>query len=79
MKTLVGRAQEAADMEIGGQLEAAKRCLAAARNAEAREVRQALARCAERYILGALGYERMGIEGATQGYAAPSPCRLMGG
>lgn len=59
-------------MEIGGQLEAAKRCLAAARSAEVREVRQALARCAERYILGALGYERMG-SGAAQERAAPSP------
>ncbi len=72
------RAQEAADMEIGGQLEAAKRCLAAARNAEAREVRQALARCAERYILGALGYERTG-SGAAQERAAPSPCPALAG
>ena len=68
-------------MEAGrvGMMQAARRCLEAAREANERTTRQALARCAERYILGALGYERMGIEGAAQGYAAPSPCRLMGG
>lgn len=65
-------------MEISDRVEAAKRCLAAARNAEVREVRQALARCAERYILGALGYERAG-SGAAQGCAAPSPCPALAG
>lgn len=57
---------------------AARRTLEAARAATERDTRQALARCAERYILGALGYERMG-SGAAQERAAPSPCHLMGG
>lgn len=65
-------------MEISGQVEAAKRCLAAARQTEIHEVRQALARCAERYILGALGYERAnGVEGPT--LAGPSPAQLAAG
>lgn len=62
-----------------GMVVAARRCLDAAREAKERTTRQALARCAERYILGALGYERMGIEGAAHDRTAPSPCRLMGG
>lgn len=58
---------------------ATRRALQAARDANDRTTRQALARCAERYILGALGYERMGIEGAAHDRTAPSPCRLVGG
>lgn len=66
-------------MEDGKQVEAAKRCLAAAQDTKIREVRQALARCAERYILGALGYRRAEeAEGAALG-TAPSPNPPSGG
>ena len=61
-----------------GMVTAARKCLAAARDADDRTTRQALARCAERYILGALGYERMG-SGAAQERAAPSPCPALAG
>ena len=57
---------------------AARRTLEAARAATERDTRQALARCAEKYILGALGYERM-EDGAAHSRAAPSPCRFVGG
>lgn len=58
---------------------AARRALEAARDAEERTTRQALARCAERYILGALGYRRAEeAEGAAIG-TAPSPNPLDGG
>ena len=57
---------------------AARRALQAARDADDRTTRQALARCAERYILGALGYERMG-SGTAQERAAPSPCPALAG
>lgn len=61
-----------------GMKDAARKCLEAARDATERTTRQALARCAERYILGALGYQRAsGVEGAAQ--AAPSPVRTEGG
>ena len=68
-------------MEAGrvGMMMAARRSLEAAREAKERTTRQALARCAERYILGALGYERMGIEGAARGDTAPSPCPALAG
>jgi len=66
-------------MDNGRQIEAAKRCLAAAQDTEVRGVRQALARCAERYILGALGYRRTNeAEGAALG-TAPSPNPPSGG
>ena len=79
MKTWDGRPAHggAANMEAGrvGMVTAARRALQAARDANDRTTRQALARCAERYILGALGYERMGIEGAARSWAAPDPMR----
>lgn len=54
---------------------AARRALQAALAATERTTRQALARCAERYILGALGYERAsGVEGPTMLGVGPSPC-----
>ena len=61
-----------------GMVMAARRALQAARDADDKTTRQALARCAERYILGALGYERMG-SGAAQERAAPSPCPALAG
>ena len=66
-------------MEVGGQVEAAKRCLAAANATEVKEVRQALARCAERYILGALGYARAKRPEGAALETAPSPTRRQGG
>lgn len=64
------------DRGRGKMVLAAQRCLAAARDAKERTTRQALARCAERYILGALGYERTnGSEGLTV-LASPSPAVL---
>jgi hypothetical protein len=41
-----------------GKFEAARRHLQAARDAKVREDRLALARCAEKYLMGACGYER---------------------
>lgn len=61
-----------------GMVMAARRSLEAAREAKERKTRQALARCAEKYILGALGYERMG-SGAAQERAAPSPRPALAG
>jgi len=53
------------------QFEAARRALQAARDATVRDERQALARCAERYLMGAHGYER-----ATQAGEAIAPAVL---
>lgn len=40
------------------KFEAARRHLQAARDAVGRDDRRALARCAEKYLMGACGYER---------------------
>jgi hypothetical protein len=55
---------------------AALRSLAAAQNAREKNTRQALARCAEKYILGALGYERTNESEGLTVLASPSPAVL---